>query len=406
MNIKTIKKAKNLSGKTVLLRVDFNTPFKNGKIQDEQKITATLPTIKYLLNHNCRIIIITHLGRPKGKKVKKLSTRPLAKRLGQLVGMDKKKNQTLYTEKFNKVRFLKNNQKEKIKKAVETLRQGEVLFLENLRFNPEEKKDDKKFAKNLAKSADLYVNDAFSVCHRKHASVHIIKNYLPSYAGLLLEKELQNLEKIKNPQKPLITIIGGAKIETKINVIENLQKRSQKILLGGALANNFLAANNLEIGKSLISENDVKLAKKLERKIGKEKLILPVDVVVSDRKNGKGKAEVKNIHNLTKKDIILDIGPKTQRLFSRKIKNAQTIVWNGPMGMFEINKFQYGTLGVAGVVAGISKGKAFGVVGGGETVQALKMTNMMEYVDWVSTGGGAMLSYLGGEKMPGLERLI
>jgi phosphoglycerate kinase len=406
MNIKSIEKAKNLSGKTIILRVDFNVPLKNGKIQDEQKIIAALPTIKHLIEYNCRIIIITHLGRPEGRKVKKLSTRPLAKRLGQLLGINRKKNTTLYTEKFNKVKFLATDRKEKTKKALETLGSGEILFLENLRFHPGEKKNDKKFAKELAGLADLYVNDAFSVCHRKHASVHAIKRYLPSYAGLLIEKELQNLEKIKKPLEPLITIIGGAKIETKINVITGLQKSSQKILLGGALANNFLTANGLEVGRSLISKADISLAKKLEKKIGKEKLILPIDVVVSDRKNGKGKAEVKNIHNLTKKDIILDIGPKTQRLFSKKIKNAQTIIWNGPMGMFEVNKFQYGTLGVARVVASVSRGRAFGVVGGGETVRALKMTGMTEYVDWVSTGGGAMLSYLGGEKMPGLEVLI
>jgi phosphoglycerate kinase len=406
MNIKSIKKAKKLAGKKVLLRVDFNVPIKDGVIQEEQKILATLPTIKYLLECNCRIILVTHLGRPKGRKVKKLSTRPLAKRLGQLMDIDRKKNKVPDTEKFNKVRFAHNYHNKKIKAAAETIKEGEILFLENLRFNKQEKENDKTFAKQLADLADLYVNDAFSVCHRKHASVHTIKNHLPSYAGLLLEKEIQSLEKVKNPQKPLITIIGGAKIETKINVIENLQKRSQKILLGGALANNFLAANDLETGKSLISENDIKLAKKLEKRIGKEKLIFPVDVVVSDRKNGKGRTEVKNIHNLAKKDIILDIGPKTQRLFSKSIKGAQTIIWNGPMGMFEIDKFQYGTLGVARVVASVSRGKAFGVVGGGETVQALKMTQMEEYVDWISTGGGAVLSYLGGEKMPGLEKLI
>ncbi|MFW5888415.1 MAG: phosphoglycerate kinase [Patescibacteria group bacterium] len=406
MKIKSIKQAKNISEKKILLRVDFNLPLENEKIQDEQKITATLPTIEYLLENSCSIIIITHLGRPEGRKTKKLSTRPLAKRLGQLIGADRRKNKVPYTEKFNKVKFIRTGRKEKIKEASQALKPGEILFLENLRFNPGEEENNKKFAKELAGLADVYVNDAFSVCHRKHASVHSIKKYLPGYAGLLIEKEIQNLEKIKKPKKPLITIIGGAKIKTKINVITNLQKKSQKILLGGALANNFLAAGKLQVGRSLISKTDIELAEKLKKKIGKEKLILPVDVVVSDRKNGKGEIKVKNIHDLAKKDIILDIGPKTQRIFSKNIKSAQTIIWNGPLGMFENERFKYGTLGVARVVAGVSKGKAFGVVGGGETVQALKQTQMMEYVDWVSTGGGAMLSYLGGEKMPGLEKLI
>lgn len=407
MKIRSIEQAKNISGKTVLVRVDLNVPIESGKIRDDQKINSHLPTLKYLLRHNCRLILITHLGRPEGKKMKKYSVHPLAKRLGKLLDTDRKKNNVRHTEKFNKVRFLNTiSHDKKIKEAAEDLEEGEILLLENLRFDPGEKGNNKKFAQRLSKHADLYVNDAFSVCHRQHASVYAVKNYLPAYAGQLLQQEVENLEKIKDPNPPLVTIIGGAKIDTKINVIKKLYPRSEKILIGGAMANNFLAAHGLEVGRSLVDDKNIKLAKELNKKIKKNKLILPVDVVISNKKNGKGKIRVKNVYNVGKTDIILDIGPKTQRIFSRNIKNGRTLVWNGPLGMFEQERFKHGTLGVARVMASRSKGEAFGVVGGGETVEALKMTKMMEYVDWVSTGGGAMLSYLGEEKMPGLEKLI
>lgn len=407
MKIKSIEQAKNVSDKTVLVRVDFNVPMENGKIQDERKIHSHLSTLKYLLRHNCRIILITHLGRPKGKKVKKYSTRPLAKRLGELLEKDKKKNNTRHTEKFNRIRFLDTiSHDKKLKEAAESLESRKILFLENLRFDPGEEEDNKKFARKLTEHADIYVNDAFSVCHRKHASVHAVKNYIPAYAGQLIKQEVENLEKIKDPEPPLVTIIGGAKIDTKINVIKKLSPRSDKILIGGGMANNFLAAHGLETGRSLVDDKNIKLAKKLNKEIKKNKLILPVDAVVSDKKNGKGKIRVKNVYNIKKTEIILDIGPKTQRIFSKNIKNARTLIWNGPLGMFEQEKFKHGTLGVARVMASRSKGEAYGVAGGGETVEALKISKMMGYVDWVSTGGGAMLSYLGGAKMPGLKKLI
>jgi phosphoglycerate kinase len=388
MQIKSIQNAPNLYGKKVLLRADFNVPIKNGKIQDEFKIKQQLETVDFLLKNHCRIILLTHLGEPQpGKFDKKYSVVPIAKDLSKLLSKKitvvKEINEFIAGRKISKAKY------------------GEIIMLENVRFEVGEKKNDKKFAKSLAKLADIYVNDAFAVSHRAHASVSVIKNYLPSYAGLLLAKEVVNLNKALNPKKPLITIIGGAKISTKINLIKKLEKKSSQILLGGGVANNFLLARGYEIGRSIFDKEDINFAKKFKSK----KLILPVDVVTSVRSNG-GVAKAKGIKNVNKIDYIYDIGPETIRLYAHYIKKAATIIWNGPMGKFEEDKFKHGTMSLAITVAARSKGWAFGVVGGGETVEALKLTKMFSDVDWVSTGGGAMLSYLGGEKMPGLEGLV
>ncbi len=400
MTIKSIRKVKKLSGKKVLLRADFDVPIEGNKIKDEYRIVQQLPTIRFLLRHRCRIIIITHLGRPleRGKlKIKNkehFTVKPIAKRLGQLLGKN--------------VRFIKEGVSFKAGTEISRMKNGEIIMLENLRFESGEQKNSKIFAKNLAKMADIYVNDAFAVSHRAHASVSAIKNYLSSYAGLLLEKEVVNLDKVLSHKNSLVVVVGGAKIATKASVIKKLHNKAWRILIGGALANNFLKARKFEVGKSLIDETSIKFAKGLmsRRQIGRNKsIILPTDLVVSNKENG-WKAIVKNVNNVNSNDYIFDIGPETVRLYANFIKKAKTIIWNGPMGVFEEKKYKYGTLSIARVIASRSTGAAFGVVGGGETIEALKITKMDNYVDWISTGGGAMLAFLGGEKMPGLKGIV
>jgi len=315
--------------------------------------------------------------------------------------------------------------------------------LENLRFYPGEEKNDKVFAATLARPFDLCVNNAFAVCHREHASVVAIKKYLPTYAGLLLEDEIINLSKAMHPQKPLVIVIGGAKISTKLPLIFNFLKKADHILVGGAIANDFIKGLGYEVGKSVVGKDAVQLKRaiKIYRRVGNKKIILPLDFVVSDRldeteptpslplvKGGRTQphpdpllarrgrntgitkndraVEVRSINQIKKTDYILDIGPKTIGFYAKYIKAANTLIWNGPMGLFEQDAFRHGTMAIARLVASRSTGHAFGVVGGGETVEALKKTLMIEQVDWVSTGGGAMLDFLAGRAMPGLKGLV
>lgn len=401
IKIKSLRQAENISGKRVFLRADFNVPLKVGKtgnikIADEFKIIAALPTIRYLARYRCKIIIGTHLGRPEGskklevesKKLNKLnsqySVRSVAARLSKILG--------------KKIKFVDDCVGFQAGTKASKMKNGEILVLENLRFYQEEKNNDLMFAKRLANLAEIYINDAFAVCHRAHASVSAVKNYLPSYAGLLLEKELLNLNKILKSKESLVLAIGGAKIKTKIPLLKKIGRKADKILIGGALANSFLAARKIEIGASLADRKSIALAKQ----IGKfNNIILPADALT--QKAGKNKILVKNIYKINKDEKILDIGPETIKLFSHFIKKAGVIVWNGPMGVFEDKNFKHGTLAIARLIAARSRGRAFGVAAGGETVAALKMSGMMDDMDWVSTGGGAMLAYLGGENMPGLQ---
>lgn len=377
----------NISGKKVFLRCDYNVPIKKGKIEDDYRILASLPTIRFLLRYKCSLIISTHLGQPK-EKDKKYSTKPIANYLADILGV--------------KVKFVDDCVGTKVKLAALRLEPGEILFLENLRFYNEEETNDKNFAKKLAGLAEVYVNNAFGVSHRSNASVDAIKKYLPSFAGLLVEDEVNNLEKIINPKKPLISVIGGAKIGTKIKLIEKLSQKSERVLIGGALANNFFVAHGLEIGKSLVDKDSIKFAQKFKNK----NLVLPVDVVVGKKIDGSGQPKVKKISEIKPNEVILDIGPETIKLYAYFIKKASTLIWNGPMGMFENKHYKHGTVVIGQAIAARSRGQAFGAVGGGETIEALKLTKMIDYVDWVSTGGGAMLSYLGEEKMPGLQGII
>jgi len=388
MKVKSIKNVKNLSGKKIILRVDFNVPIEEGVIEDDYKIVKALPTIRFLTRHNAKVIIISHLGRPiPGEQNEDFSLEPVARKLNKLLG--------------KKVNFVNDCVGLKAGTATGRMEKGDIVMLENIRFEKGEKENSKKLAKKLAKLGNIYVNDAFGDCHRSDMSVSAIKLYLPSYAGFLLENEVNHLEKIVNPKKPLVVVLGGSKIKTKIKLVEKLGKKAQHILIGGALANNFFMARKYEVGKSLIDEETIKFAKKYKKK----NIILPVDVLVSTKKDG-GRPRIKKINQVNKREYIYDLGPETIRLYNTLIKKANSIIWNGPMGRFEEKPFSHGTLAVARIIASRSSGQAFGVVGGGETVDALKETKMLDYIDWVSTGGGAMLSFLGGKKMPGLRGLI
>lgn len=387
MKIKSIASVKNLKNVTVLVRTDFNVPIHKGEIKDEFKILQQMQTITHLIEEGAKIILMTHLGEPEPGDIQtKFSIAPIAERIGGIIK--------------RKVRVIADFQNFKTGGILKNMKAGDVVMLENIRFFKGEKNNDRKFAKSLASLADIYVNDAFAVSHREHASVSAIKKYLPSYAGLLLEQEVKNLDHAMHPQSPLVAVMGGAKISTKINLIRKLVKKSDRVLIGGGLANNFLSARGFEIGRSLSDKESVKLAMTLSSR----KIILPVDVVVSTREHGQ--AHVRKISKVEKDDYIFDIGPETVRLYSNFIKKANTLIWNGPMGFYEMKQFSHGTIMLARVVGARAKGKAFGVVGGGETVDALKRSGMLSCVDWVSTGGGAMLSYLGGEKMPGLKKIV
>ncbi|MBD3359580.1 MAG: phosphoglycerate kinase [Candidatus Buchananbacteria bacterium] len=396
MKLKSIKQVKNLKNKKVLVRVDYNVAMEKGNVLDTERIERSYATINYLLKNKAKIILMAHLGRPKGEKDKDLSLKFVLKYLNQV------------TKK--KVKFVDDCIGEKVNKQVSRLKAGQILLLENLRFYPGEKNNDAKFAQSLAELADIYVNEAFANCHREHASIAAITKYLPAYAGLNLIDEVNNLEKaLKGYDKPAIAIIGGVKVETKIKVIEKFLKKYNYVLIGGALANNFFAGQNIKLGKSVYNKEDVKLAEQLYDKY-KSKIILPIDVRTAKRLSPKSKVEAHDIFNLNKlKDKnwqIVDIGPKTEIYFEHFIHNAKTIVWNGPMGVFEIEAFSHGTEYIAQKFAAQAKGPAFGIVGGGETLVVINKLGLSKWPDFVSTGGGAMLNFLEGKTLPGIKPLI
>ncbi|NCD00544.1 phosphoglycerate kinase [bacterium] len=389
MNIKSLNKIKSFNKKTVLVRCDFNVPIEKGRVKENYKMKMTLDTINFLLEKGAKVVLMSHLGRPEKKGDLKFSLKPVAKELSLM--LEKK---VIFSEEL----FGKN-----VKKKIKDLKDDEVLLLENLRYFKEEKKNSLSFAKKLSSLADIYVNDAFAVSHREAASVSAIKKYLPSYAGLLVEKEVNNLSKGLEPKEPLVSVIGGIKISTKIKLLEQLSKDSKYVLLGGALANNFFLAQGKELGKSLVDLDSLDWINNfLKNKKNSQKIILPVDFLVSSGK----KRHIKKINEIKEKDNILDIGPETIALFSKYIKLAKTVIWNGPMGKFEDDNFKQGTLAVARLIAIASTKRMFSIVGGGETVQALKQLSLDKYINWVSTGGGAMLQFLSKEKMPGLDKIV
>ncbi len=393
MKLKSILQLKNLKNKTVLVRVDYNVALKHGKILEAERIERSFATINYLVKKKAKVILMSHLGSPDGKYVKELSLKPIA--------------YFLDSRGKKKVTFASDCIGEQVQTQVKKLKSGQILLLENLRFNPGEEKNDLKFARELANLADIYVNEAFSVCHRAHASVAGITRYLPAYAGLNLANEVENLSKLLSGfKRPAIAIIGGVKISTKIKVIENLLKRYDHILIGGALANNFFKAKGLNIGNSVFEKDYVTMAKNLLAK-AKDKLVLPLDVIITKKIKAGAKTKSVKLEQLkTQKNFqIADIGPKTENYYEGLIHSSKTLIWNGPMGVFETEPFNHGSNYICHKVAAHAKGAAFGVVGGGETLAVLNKLHLNSWPDYVSTAGGAMLEFLEGKVLPGLKPL-
>lgn len=399
MGFRSIRNIRNLSGKRALARVDFNVPVKNGRVADDAKIQASLPTIEFLMKKKARVILVTHLGRPEGMSVKALRVDPVAKRLAGLLERPVKKLE-VGNWKLSGRRF------DQLVQSVQKVAPGDVVMLENVRFSSEEQGNNGRFAERLASLADIFVLDGFAVAHRNDASVAGVARFLPSYAGFLLEREIIGLSRVlDNPASPFVLAIGGAKMETKVPVINALLPLADAVLVGGGIANTVLLARGYGVGGSLVDKKMLPHARIYAKK---RKIIQPVDVIVGTRHG----ARVRRVeigpspHVICKKDEgIFDIGPATVRLFAARIKEAQTIVWNGAMGYFEVPAYEMGTFSLARSVASRSRGPAFGVVGGGETVQSLGAVGMADDVDLVSTGGGAMLEFLAGKKLPGIEAL-
>jgi phosphoglycerate kinase len=378
----------DVQGKKVLVRVDFNVPMKDGAITDDTRITAALPTIKYLLEHGAAVILCSHLGRPKGGPDPKYTLAPVAEYLGKLLG--------------KKVAFAADCVGAPAEEAAKALKAGEVLVLENTRFHPEEEANDLNFAKGMAALADLYVNDAFGTAHRAHASTEGVTHYLPGVAGFLMEKEIQYLgQAIADPQKPFVAILGGAKVSDKIGVIKNLLAKADEILIGGGMANTFFKAQGLELADSLVEPDAVETAKELLSAGGK-KLHLPVDVVLGDKFDAAAESETMKVGAVPAGWRILDIGPETVAEYGKIIANAGTVVWNGPMGVFEFPAFAKGTFAVAKAVAA---SKAVSIIGGGDSVAAIQQSGLADKITHISTGGGASLEMLEGLDLPGVAAL-
>lgn len=391
MDKKTVRDL-DVAGKKVLVRVDFNVPLNDkGEITDDTRITASLPTIKYLLEQKAAVILMAHLGRPKGQVKPELSLAPVAKHLGKLLG--------------KKILFAPDCIGEAAKAAASKLKAGHILLLENLRFHKEEEKNDMEFAEQLASLADLYVNDGFGVSHRAHASVEGVTHFLPAAAGFLLEKEIQYVgQAVTNPLHPFVAIIGGAKVSDKIGVISNLLDKVDTLLIGGGMANTFLAAQGHKMGKSLVEEDKLELAKELlaKAKKNKVKMLLPNDLVMAAAFAPDAEHVTEGVKHLNQDYMALDIGAETSKAYADALKDAKMIVWNGPMGVFEMDAFCKGTEAVAKAVA---KSRAVSIVGGGDSVAAIEKLGLAKRITHISTGGGASLEYLEGKVLPGVAAL-
>ncbi|MBM3249729.1 MAG: phosphoglycerate kinase [Candidatus Omnitrophica bacterium] len=381
----------DLKGKTVLVRADFNVPQDADlKITDDTRIRATLPTIKYILQSGAKkLVLMSHLGRPDGKVVEKYSLRPVAARLQELIG--------------EPVRFVNDCVGDSVKKEIDGAKER-VVLLENLRFHPEEEANDAGFARQLASLADVYINDAFGTAHRAHASTEGVTHYLKAAAGFLLDKEIRYLgNAVQNPGRPFMVILGGAKVSDKIGVIENLLPECDAILIGGGMAYTFLKAKGKEIGNSKLEKDKLDLAKSILEKAGSlnKEILLPVDNVVVDNIDANAAAEISG-EDVPAGKIAVDIGPKTILLFEDKLKSAKTIVWNGPLGIFEMDAFSAGTLEVAKFISTL---KATTIIGGGDTAAAVAKFKLEDKMTHISTGGGASLEFLEGKSLPGIAAL-
>lgn len=390
MDKKTLKDL-DLKGKKVFCRVDFNVPIKDGKIQDETRILAALPTIDYLIEQEAIVILASHLGRPKGKVSEELRLDPIAGRLSELLGREVLKTDTVYGKEVNT--------------AISALSEGGVLLIENVRFEAGEEANSSELAEEFAKMADIYVNDAFGTAHRAHASTAGVAERLPSAAGLLMEKEIDVLGKaLSNPERPFTAIIGGAKVDDKIEVIDHLLDKVDSLLIGGGLANTFIKASGHDVGDSLLEEERIDLAKEFMEK-AKEKnveFLIPKDVVIGNEFSEDADTDIVTIDEIPEGWQALDIGPKTRQKFRDVVENSKLIIWNGPMGVFEMEPFSGGTKGVANALA---KSDGYSVIGGGDSAAAVEKFRLADQMDHISTGGGASLEFMEGKELPGIKAL-
>ncbi len=378
-------------GKRVLVRVDFNVPLQEGQVGDDTRIRAALPTIRYLLEHGAAVVLMSHLGRPKGVD-EKFRLVPVGEHLSKLLGRP--------------VRTLPDCIGPEVEEVVRAMQPGEVILLENLRFHPEEEKNDPEFARKLAGLGDLYVNDAFGTAHRAHASTEGVAHYLPAVAGLLMEQELEALGKaLQSPEHPFVVILGGAKISDKIGVIRNLLHQADTLLIGGGMANTFLKAQGYAVGESLVEDEALETARELvsQARSAGVGFYLPVDAVIAERFAADAVPRIVPVEQVPAGWRILDIGPRTVEAFRQALQGARLVVWNGPMGVFEFPAFAEGTRAVAQAVV---ESGAFSVVGGGDSVAALQQLGLAERIGHLSTGGGASLEFLEGKPLPGVEILL
>ncbi len=388
MNKKTVKDI-DLKGKRVLMRVDFNVPMQDGKVTDDKRIKASLPTIKYVLDQGASLILMSHLGRPKGGPDPEFSLRPAAEVLASLLGVP--------------VKMAPDTVGPEVEAMARALKPGEVLMLENTRFHKGEEKNDLDLAKQMAALGEVYVNDAFGSAHRAHSSTEGVARYLPAVSGFLMEQELEYLGRaVANPEHPYIAILGGAKISDKILVVETLLSKADKLIIGGGMANTFLAAQGFDMQDSLVEEASLDTAKSIMAKSA-DKLILPVDAVIADKFDAEANTQVVDVDKIPAGWRMMDVGPKTLELYKKALNGARLIVWNGPVGVFEMPKFAEGTFALAKLLA---ESGATTVIGGGDSASAVKKAGVAKQMTHVSTGGGASLEFLEGKELPGVAALM
>jgi 3-phosphoglycerate kinase len=392
-SIKDLNK-ENIASKRILIRVDFNIPLNEElEITDDTRIRASLPTIKYLISLQSKVILISHLGRPKGRIIEKYRLDPVAKRLSELLKQ--------------KVKKLDNCIGEEVEKTVLDIKKGEVVLLENLRFHPEEEKNDEQFSKKLANLGELYINDAFGTAHRAHASTVGIAKILPAYAGFLMAKEIEVLSGLmENPKRPFVVILGGAKISGKIDVVQNLLNIADKILIAGGMGYTCLAALGYEVSSLLLEKYDLNVVRKILNKATEMggKIVLPVDLVIVEEISEKADSKTYKVESIPKGGKGVDLGEKSLKIFMEELKRAKTIFWNGPVGVFEIEKFAKGNNIIAKYLADM-KNKAITVIGGGDSIAAIEKVGLAKKISYISTGGGASLEFLAGKTLPGIEIL-